>query len=299
MESPATSTTDTTDTAITANAKTTVACCQLALAVGDIAGNRAKARAAIIEAADVGAKVIVLPELCNTGYMFTDLDELRPAAETVDGPTVTEWAELARERDLIIVGGFVEAGDDGNVYNAAVAVDASGVLAKYRKAHLWNFEKNKFTPGSETPPVVDTAVGRIGIAICYDLEFPEWMRLLALAGTQLLCSPVNWPEYPRPDGERPSEIVKVQANATSNRMFIAAADRVGTERGQDWVGGSVIVDADGFPVTQIRLGAEMIAYASLDLTDALEKQISENNNVQTDRRPELYGGVAEAPPVSA
>ncbi|EAR26048.1 hypothetical protein A20C1_09214 [marine actinobacterium PHSC20C1] len=267
----------------------TVASCQVALAVGDLAANRRSLRSAISEAADAGAQVVVLPELANTGYMFADIGELRSLAEPVDGLTVSEWVSLAGEHNLIIVGGFAEAGADCEVFNSAVIVDASGVLACYRKAHLWNTEKaDLFTPGSGTPPVVDTAVGRIGVMVCYDLEFPEWVRTAALEGAELLCCPVNWPLYPAPEGERPIEVIKVQAAAATNRMFVAAADRAGIERGQDWLGGSVIVDADGFPLTTLDLGVASVHIAKLDLADARNKTISELNDVHADRRPELY-----------
>lgn len=124
--------------------------------------------------------------------------------------------------------------------------------------------------------------------VCYDLEFPEWVRLAALDGADLLCGPVNWPLYPRPEGERPGEIVRVQADAAVNRMFVAVADRVGTERGQDWLGGSTVVDADGYPVTASRLGEEAILTATVDLAQARDKSISEHNDVHQDRRPTLY-----------
>jgi predicted amidohydrolase len=277
-----------------------VACCQLSLAVGDPDANRAKVRTAIADAARAGAHVVVLPELANTGYIFGDIGELRAAAEPVDGPTVTEWVALAREHGLIIVAGFAEAGDDGAVYNSAVLIDQAGVRTRYRKVHLWDRENdNLFTAGSSLPPVVDTAVGRIGVMICYDLSFPEWVRTVALNGAELLCAPVNWPLDPAPSGERPAEIVKVQANATVNRMFVAAADRVGRERGQDWLGGSVIVDADGFPLTNIELGTETMILATIDLAEARDKAISERNDVQTDRRPELYFTVAGTTETSA
>ncbi|SDJ88009.1 Predicted amidohydrolase [Cryobacterium psychrotolerans] len=266
-----------------------VACCQVSLAVGDTPGNLARLRAAVTRAADAGARIVVLPELANTGYMFEDLAELRAAAEPLDGASVRQWEALARELDLVIVAGFAEAGDDGLVYNSAVLVDKTGLRARYRKAHLWDREKdNLFSAGSDAPPVVDTAFGRIGVLICYDLEFPEWVRSAALEGAELLCCPVNWPLYPRPAGERPTEIVKVQAGATVNRMFIAAADRAGQERGQDWLGGSVIVDADGFPLTPISLGEETLVLATVDLAEARAKGISDRNDVHADRRPALY-----------
>src|SRR5215472_19367727 len=144
--------------------------------------------------------------------------------------------------------------------------------------------------------------------ICYDLEFPEWVRLPALDGAQLLCVPTNWPAAPRPAGERPSEVVRVQANAAVNRMFIAACDRTGAERGVGWVGGSVIVDADGWPLaatgqaagsnpavaTGGRATDEPVTIAAeCQLGDALDKAVGPANDVHADRRPELYGRVAE------
>lgn len=268
---------------------TIVACCQIAVQIGDSAGNRSRARAAIIEAADGGARVIVLPELVNTGYVFSSFSELQSAAEPPDGPTITEWMELARQLNVIIVGGYAEQGLDGNVYNSAAIVDQSGVLTSYRKTHLWDREKvGLFTPGFDKPSVVDTAVGRIGLLVCYDLEFPEWVRSVAEAGALLLCAPVNWPLYPRPTGERPGEIFRVQAAASSNRIFIAVADRAGVERGQEWLGGSVIVDPDGYPASTLSLNHEAIVYATLNLPDAMNKSISDGNDVHRDRRPDLY-----------
>lgn len=268
---------------------TIVACCQLAPQVGDAAANRSQVRAAIHAAAAGGAEVIVLPELCNTGYMFSSFSELTANAETLDGPTITEWRLLAQQLGVIIVGGFAEQGDNGRVYNSAVIVDETGLLGSYRKAHLWDTEKtDRFTAGDGGPLVVDTRVGRLGLVICYDLEFAEWVRIAALAGAALLCSPVNWPLSPRPTGERAGEIFRVQAAASSNRIFIAAADRTGTERGQDWLGGSVIVDPDGFPVTEIRHDEQHIGFATLNLEATKDKAISAGNDVHKDRRPDLY-----------
>jgi predicted amidohydrolase len=276
-----------------------VACCQVHLAVGDVDGNRGRVRRAVEAAADAGARIVVVPELANSGYVFSDAAEARSWAEPVDGPTVTGWTELARRLDLVLVGGFCELDPDGRVRNSAVVVDAGGVRALYRKAHLWDREKLVFAPGDAEPAIVDTAHGRIAVMICYDLEFAEWIRVAALRGAQLLCAPVNWPELPRPEGERPSEIVRVQAAAATNRMFIAIADRAGTERGVRWVGGTVIVDPDGWPVGGLALGREMTVVADLDLDDARDKRISEHNDVHADRRPELYAAVARPPAATA
>jgi predicted amidohydrolase len=267
----------------------TVACIQLAPVIGDTSQSLVHIDAGIQDAVRSGAQIIVLPELANSGYMFADADELLAAAQPLNGPYVDHLIELASEFGILIASGFAERGGDENIYNSAAIVDRSGVLSAYRKAHLWNTEKScGFTPGSTPPPVVDTEYGRLGLMICYDLEFPEWIREVALRGTELLCAPVNWPLYPRPSGERPGEIVRVQADSAVNRMYIAAADRTGHERGQDWLGGTVIVDPDGYPVTPIQLGTPHTAIAAIDLVLAKDKSISPHNDVHADRRPELY-----------
>jgi 5-aminopentanamidase len=92
---------------------------------------------------------------------------------------VSGWARLARAHELVIVGGLCELDAEGVVRNSAVLVDGDGVRAVYRKAHLWDRERLVFAAGSDAPPVVDVAIGRIGVMVCYDLEFPEWVRQTA------------------------------------------------------------------------------------------------------------------------
>lgn len=274
-----------------AGRRVVVACCQVPLSIEDPAGNRRLLTDAVERAASDGANIVVLPELASTGYRFERPRELEAVAERADGETIREWHRLASEHDLVIVGGFVEAGQDGVFHNSAAVVDASGLRAIYRKAHLWDRESEWFASGADAPAVVDTRFGRIGVVICYDLEFPEWVRMAALAGTDILCAPVNWPLFPRPNGERPAEVVKVQADAAVNRIYIAACDRAGTERGTQWLGGSVIVDADGFPLTELCLGAVGTIMAAIDVAEASDKSIGDRNNVFGDRRPELYRGL--------
>ena len=269
-----------------------VACCQLAPQIGEADANRALAHDAIVDAAERGAHVVVLPELTNSGYVFEGLDEALALAEPLDGPSVSDWAALAREHELVVVGGVCER-ESETLRNTAVIVDPSGLRAVYRKAHLWDREGQVFCAGDGPPPVVDSMYGRIAVVVCYDLEFPEWMRLPALAGAELVCAPVNWPREPRPPGERPQEVIRVQASASVNRVFIAVADRVGRERGVDWVGGSVIVDPAGFPIAGPAGDEETVTVlASCSLAQARQKRISPHNDVLADRRPELYGEVA-------
>lgn len=266
-----------------------VACCQMAPKIGDLVYNRTLTERAIRSAASRGAQVVVLPELMQSGYLFADRSEALSSSESTDGPTLRLWEALARELEIVIVAGFCERLEGDGVANSAALIDAQGLRAVYRKAHLWGAENSIFSAGSAQPPVVDTAFGRIGMMICYDLEFPEWVRLPALAGAELLCAPVNWPYGPRPETERPTEVVRVQANASVNRMFIAACDRHGHERGVDWVQGSVIVDADGYPLTgPTELAGEQILLATMNLAEARNKLISDQNDVHLDRRPQLY-----------
>jgi 5-aminopentanamidase len=272
---------------------TVVACCQLAPVLGDPAANRELVADAVARAVERGARVVVLPELVSSGYVFESPAEAKASAEAANGETVALWARLAASHEIVIVGGFCELGG-GEVFNSAALVDPSGLRCVYRKTHLWDAERFWFTPGNAAPPVVSTRLGRIGVMICYDLEFPEWVRLPALDGAQLLCAPTNWPAFPRPDGERPAEIVRVQAGAAVNRMFIAACDRTGEERGVAWVGGSVIVDADGWPLAEATMTAGPITIAAgCQLGDALDKATGPRNNVHADRRPALYHRIAE------
>ena len=273
---------------------TVVACCQVTPALGNPAANRELVADAVSHAAAQGASVIVLPELVSSGYVFDSRADAQASAEAADGATVTLWARLAADHGVVIVGGFCETTAAGELFNSAALVDPGGLRGVYRKAHLWDKERLWFSSGSAAPPVIPTLFGRIAVMICYDLEFPEWVRLPALDGAQLLCAPVNWPAFPRPDGERPAEIVRVQADAAVNRMFIAACDRTGEERGVEWVGGSVIVDADGWPLACATPSAGLtIIAAECQLDHALDKAISPISNVHADRRPELYARLAE------
>lgn len=268
---------------------TVVLACQLAPVLGDPAANRDLVADAVMGAADDGAEIVVLPELASSGYSFADTAEARDAAERPDGVTMQLWARLARDRGIVIVGGFCEEGDDGAVYNSAAILEPEGATTVYRKVHLWDRERLIFTPGDQAPPVVESRFGRVATMICYDLEFPEWVRIPALSGAQLLAAPVNWPDAPRPDGERPAEVVRVQADASVNRMCIAACDRVGPERDTDWVGGSVITDADGW----VQVGGwpstdSVRLMADVDLAATEVKDVGGLSNIHRDRRPALY-----------
>lgn len=264
---------------------TRVSCAQFAPVVGDVAGNRATSAAAVASAAAAGAQVIVLPELATSGYTFREPEESLAAAIDLTDDIFGRWSSAAR--GAVVVGGFAERGPDGAVYNSAALVDATGVRAIYRKIHLWDEEALYFAPGDEPPPVVDTAAGRIGVMICYDLEFPEMTRSVAMRGAELLAVPTNWPLVDRPQGERPPELIIAMAAARVNRMAIACCDRCGIERGQEWTAGTSIVDASGWVVTE-PISEPGLVTADVDLDLARSKEISTRNHLFDDRRPPLY-----------
>lgn len=262
-----------------------VHCAQLGPVVGDLAGNKAMSTAAVAAAAGAGADVIVLPELVTSSYCFASTDEAAAGAIEVTDDVFADWSRAAG--GAIVVGGFAERGQHGAIYNSAALVDGSGVRTVYRKTHLWDAEALYFTPGDQAAPVVDTALGRIGVLICYDMEFPEMTRSVAVRGAQLLTVPTNWPMVQRPDGERPPELIIGMAAARVNRMAVACCDRTNTERGQAWTEGTAIVNAHGWVVTDPIAGTASVA-ASLDLEVARSKDISARNHLFDDRRPSLY-----------
>lgn len=266
-----------------------VACQQIAPVVGDLEGNRRLTSEAIAEAVTAGAQVVVLPELASSGYVFESVEEARSCAEPAAGPTLQSWSRAASDGDAVVVGGFCELGEDGLLYNSAALVDATGVVAVYRKIHLWDREKLFFEPGLECAPVVETRFGRIGVQVCYDLNFPEVARGLAVAGADLIVLPSNLPRFPLPEGERPMEIVLAMASAHLNHVFFALCDRCGPERGVEWVGGSVICDEWGWLLAGPTPGfGPGLVLADCDLSRAREKAWNERNDVIGDRRPELY-----------
>lgn len=276
---------------MTAPATVTVAACQIPVRIG--AGDHAPLVKAVREAAGRGARLVVLPELAVSGYAFRTAEEARGAAQALDGPTVELLRTLSRELGCVLVCGLCELGEDGAVYNSAVLVEDGTVRLHYRKAHLWGREPELFTPGSEPPLAVDTAVGRVAVMICYDLEFPEFVRLAAQDGAEIVAVPANWPWLPRPPGERPLEVIRAQAVAGAYSVHVVVADRCGSERGVDWIGGSIVCASTGYllagPATPTGGTARVtVLTAELNPACARDKSIGMHNHALADRRPELY-----------
>ena len=269
-----------------------VACIQMEPIIGCKQENVAKSLRFIGEAADNGARLVVLPELCNSGYMFSTRDEAFALAEVVpEGETCRAWSRICAERGLYLVAGIAER-DDQVLFNAAVVVGPQGYLGKFRKVHLWNEENLFFEPGNLGFPVFRTPIGRIGTFICYDGWFPESYRLCALQGADIVCIPTNWVPIPGQDPKREAMAnILCMAGAHSNSMFVAAADRVGVERGQPFNGQSLIASYTGWPVGgPASRDKEEIIYAEVNLADARRKRNwNEYNQVLRDRRTDVYG----------
>ena len=264
---------------------TRIACCQTDPVMADLAANTEIITAQIAEAVGAGADIVVLPELATSGYMFADADEARSLALTAESPQFAQWG--AALGDSVAIFGFCEDGGGGVLYNSAAVIDSGGLVATYRKTHLWDREKLIFTPGAELPPVLKTRHGLIAVLVCYDLEFGELTRRVAVDGAELIVAPVNWPLFPRPEGERPGEVITAMSTARTNKVAVAVCDRAGVERGQPWTAGTAIVDPDGWVVATAGPGVGM-AIAEIDLALTHDKSLTEHVDLLADRRLDLY-----------
>ena len=268
-----------------------VACLQLKPSFGDLSGNVSRSLASIERAASQGAKLVILPELCNTGYAFASREEAFALAEEVPGgPTVAAWQDCTARHNLYLVAGICERSGE-NLYNAAVVIGPQGYIGIYRKVHLWNEEALYFEPGDLGFAVFPTAIGRIGVAICYDGWFPETYRICALQGADIVCVPTNWVPIPGQVAGSPAMAnILAMAAAHTNSIFVACADRVGVERGQPFEGQSVIISYTGWPIAgPASRGEEEILFAEVDLRDARRKRNwNAFNQVLRDRRTDVY-----------
>lgn len=226
----------------------TVACAQTDPVLGDIEANIGQAELQIRTAAAQGANIVVLPECASAGWAFNGREESAKYAETLEnGQTIRAWSALARELDIWICGGFSEAAADDKLYNSSVLISPQKIENLYRKVHIWNTEALSFDAGNLGFPVVSTPFGRIGMLICYDAWIPESFRSLAVNGADLVLAPSDWvPNPQQPDDMPPLAHIMTMAGAHSNQMYVASASRVGTERGQEFIGESVIVDHTGW-----------------------------------------------------
>jgi N-carbamoylputrescine amidase len=273
-----------------ATSKFKLSCIQFEPVIGDVSNNLARSAELVRAAVAGGSKLVVLPELANTGYTFAAMDEARRLAEPVpEGPSSEFWIGLARELGIYLVAGINERSGDA-LFNAALIAGPDGYIGTYRKAHLWERENLFFAPGDLGFPVFETGLGRLGVAICYDGWFPETFRQLALKGAAIVCVPTNWVPMPdQPASEAAMANTLHRAAAHSNGIFIACADRIGIERGQPFEGQSLIVGPRGWPLAgPASRDREEILSAVVDLAEADRKDLNTFNNLLRDRRTDIY-----------
>lgn len=268
----------------------TIACAQFEPRIGDKHYNLEQSLYWIKQAASAGANLVVLPELCNTGYMFATRAEALSLAETTAGVTVSAWCDSCAENNLYLVAGFAERAGD-KLYNSAAIISPSGLLGVFRKVHLWGDEHLFFEPGDVGFPVFDAPFGRFGAMICYDQWFAESYRSLALQGADIACVATNWVPIPGQAADQaPMANLIAMTAAHTNSMFVACADRTGIERDQPFLGHSVIVSPTGWPVAgpASETDAELLI-ATVDVAEArYRRRWNDFNQVIRDRRPEQY-----------
>ena len=244
-------------------------------------------------AANTGADLIVFPECALTGYIFTSREEAMPYMETIPGPSTEKLSSCCRELGVHIVVGLLEI-DDDKCFNAAVLVGPDGLVGKYRKNHLPFLGIDRFLdPGEGSFPVYKTAIGNIGMHICYDCNFPESARVMMLLGADILALPTNWPA----GREKVAKHVVI-ARAYENKVHIVAVNRVGSERGTKFIGLSKIINAWGDTLAEAGSEYEQIIHGELSLAEAKEKHMvfkagEFELDFLCDRRPELYGEITK------
>ena len=231
------------------------------------------------------ADLFVLPELFTTGYQFTSREEALTLAENIpDGKTTEALLALAKKINSVIVAGIAEREGDA-VYNSAVMVGPGGYIGRYRKAHLFDTEKEVFQPGNTPLTVFDLGFARVGMMICFDWRFPETARTLALQGADIIAHPANLVLTHCPQA--------MITRCLENGIFIATADRVGCEERipgypLKFMGQSQVVDPLGEVLYRASLDQEEVHVVEIDIELARNKCLNPNNHIFEDRREDLY-----------
>jgi 5-aminopentanamidase len=270
----------------------TIAIAQIDIAFADRPRNLERMIQVLEETAAKGAKLTVFPEAALAGYCFDSLEEARPQAERIPGPSTERMANFCKKLGVFAVYGLLEA-DGERIFNACALVGPEGVIGSYRKIHLPYLGVDRFTTPGDRPFAVHEAAGmRIGMHICYDGGFPESARVMTLLGADLVVLPTNWPP-----GAECMAGCAVNTRAMENNIYYAACDRVGDERGFHFIGLSKICDPRGSVLAEAAHEREEILYAQIDVEKARQKKIvrvpklHEIDRIR-DRRPEMYGEIS-------
>ena len=243
------------------------------------------------EAASQGAQLLVLPECAITGYMFDSPEEALPFAEEIPGPSTEVLERECRRLGMHAVCGMLER-DGDELHNSAILIGPDGLIGTYRKTHLPFLGVDRFVVPGDEFAVYDTALGRIGVEICYDLRFPEVTRTLALKGADIVAHPTNFPLAARPQTE-----FITRARAAENRVYLLTSNRVGKERSAEFCGWSQIVDPHGARLAEADGEEETLLIADVDVERARDKDFVIPGEYELylfgHRRPDLYAALIE------
>ena len=267
-----------------------VAVVQMEPVVGETEKNLANCLAKAAEAADNGAQLIVLPELCVSGYVFANREEAFALSEPIPGgPSCQAFETLARERKIYLYAGLNENCGD-RLYNTAVLFGPDGIVGKYRKLQIWDDEYLWFEPGDLGLPVFHTPIGRIGMLVCNDCWYQELYRILAMQGADIIIAGVDGPARPHAPFDMNTFVVfHAMAAANCSNVYVAVAVRTGIERNEEFAGRSVIVDNAGAIIAgPAGKTGEEILYADCDFARVRRHQGNLYNSVVTDRRVDVY-----------
>jgi predicted amidohydrolase len=268
---------------------------QMDVKIGRVSENLDKMIARLKETRAAGADLTVFPECALTGYCFDSLEEARQFAEPIPGPSVQAMVDACADFGGMAIFGMLEPEGENGVFNAAVMVTGTGLLGAYRKVHLPFLGVDQFSTFGDRPfDVVDGEDLKVGLNICYDSAFPESSRELTLLGADLIALPTNWP----PGAEHVAEHA-INTRAMENGVYYAAVNRVGHERGYDFIGQSRICGVAGETLAVANHRDEAILYADIDPAAARKKRVERIPGKHSidrlaDRRPEFYSRIVEA-----
>jgi predicted amidohydrolase len=259
-----------------------IAVFQMVAKKGDVAANLGMIADAVAEAARQSAELLVAPELATTAYGSGK--RIRELAEPADGAQVAALAEMAAKHDIAVVAGFAERAGDV-IYNSAALVTPDGGRSIYRKCHLYgDYERALFAPGDSPPVTFTLGRMRVGILICYDVEFPEAVRHLALQGAELVLVPTAQPDTP--DAPFVTEKI-VPSRAFENGIAIAYADHAGGDDRFRYAGRSCIAFPDGSDGARAPAAGSAVLVADYQPESFSKARLA--NPYLKDRRPALFG----------
>ena len=279
--------------------KIKIAGVQMDVKLGNAAVNLAAMEKHLQTTTAAGAQLTIFPECTTTGYCFETFEEAFEVSESCDGPSVTKMIGVCGKLQTHSIFGFLER-DGERIYNSVVCVNDGGIVAKYRKVHLPTLGVDNFTtPGDNAFEVFDLKIEgdaeplRVGMNICYDCSFPESARVLTLKGADLIALPTNWP----PGSGLVADVIP-NTRALENNVYFAAINRIGTERGFDFIGKSKICDPMGRELDFANHCDEGIVYGEIDIAFARRKHLvavpgkHEVHRIN-DRRPDTYGPIID------